>query len=203
VPHPLRPQLPNGYYHVTARGARQQRLFFDEFDYVRLLSLLAKTVARFGWRCFAYALLPNHYHLFVQTPKPNLSAGMEVLNHRYAVRFNVRYGFAGHAFDRRFNSVVVVRERHFLEVSRYIVLNPVRAGLGRVPGEWAWSSYLANVGAVPAPDFLDASFIRSLFSEIDELGAAAFAAYVAAAPDQVTRDLSSHVPVAATETWPL
>jgi putative transposase len=203
MPHPLRPQIANGYYHLTARGARQQRLFFDELDYGRLLAFLAKTVKRFEWRCFAYALLPNHYHLFVQTPKPNLSAGMEVLNHHYAVRFNVRYGFAGHAFDRRFNSVVVVREQHFLELGRYIVLNPVRAGLCGLPGEWVWSSYLANVGAIEAPRFLDVGFLRSLFSEVDELGATAFAAFVAAAPDRVDLDLSGHVPVAATETWPL
>ena len=203
MPHPPRPQIPNGYYHVTTRGARQLPIFFDEIDYTRLLSLLAKTVKRFGWRCFAYALLPNHYHLFVQTPQPNISKGMEFLNHRYAVRFNVRHGFAGHAFDRRFNSVELVDEPHFLELARYIALNPVRAGLCRLPGDWPWSSYTANAGAIRPPDFLDVAFIRALFSEIDEVGAAAFAAYVAAAPDQVARDLSSHVPVAATETWPL
>ena len=201
VPHPPRPQIPNGYYHVSARGARQQPLFFDEVDYTRLRSLLQMTVERFGWNCFAYALLPNHYHLFVQTPEPNISAGMEILNHRYAVRFNTRYGLAGHAFDRRFHSVVVVREPHFLELARYIALNPVRAGLCAIPGDWPWSSYVATVGATRPPDFLSVDFVRSLFSDVDGVGGTAFAEYVASAPDHVGRDLFGHGLVAATETW--
>ena len=72
--------------------------------------------------------------------------------------------FAGHAFDRRFNSVVLVDEPHFLELARYIALNPVRAGLCRLPGDWPWSSYTANAGAIRPPDFLDVAFIRALLT---------------------------------------
>jgi putative transposase len=194
-------QIQDGYYHVTARGARQLPLFFDEIDYTRGLSILRKTVELFGWKCHGYAFLPNHYHLFVQTPEPNISAGMQYLNHRYAVRFNIRHGLAGHAFDRRFHSVDVVREPHFLEVGRYIALNPVRAGLCAAPGEWPWSSYTATVGAVVPPDYLTVDFVRSLFSDVEGIGGAAFATFVMAGLEEAALAGSGHVLVPGTETW--
>ena len=91
--------------------------------------------------------MTNHYHLVVATPEPNVSPGMHYLNGVYARWFNWRHGYEGHLFQRRFHSAVIESDWHLLEACRYVVMNPVRAGLVARPADWAWSSYRATVGA--------------------------------------------------------
>jgi REP element-mobilizing transposase RayT len=105
MPRPSRLQLAGGVYHVVSRGNRQQTIFCDEIDYARFLELLGAVVSRFGWRCHAYCFMPNHFHLVVETPEANISAGMQWLNGRYAQWFNIRYGFSGHLFQGRWPGV--------------------------------------------------------------------------------------------------
>jgi hypothetical protein len=96
--------------------------------------------------------MSNHYHLVVRTPEPNIAAGMHRLNLVYARAFNRKHGFEGHLFDARYWSGVLQTEERFLEASRYVVLNPVRAKLRVRPHEWEWSSYRQTVGlSSPAP----------------------------------------------------
>ncbi len=101
-----------------------------------------------GWRCLAYCVMPNHYHLLIQTPAPTLSAGMHRLNGMYASRFNATYEHTGHVFQGRFHAELVRSDEHLLEALRYIALNPVRALLARSPEHWRWSSYRATAGRV-------------------------------------------------------
>jgi putative transposase len=131
------------------RGVHRYRIFLDDTDRNELLRLLLLVRARYGWHVLAYCLMDNHYHLLVETPDANLSAGMQWLNARYAEYFNDRYGHAGHVFDRRFRSVVVQDERQLAEQFRYIVLNPVRAGMCERVDMWPWSSYVESVGLAP------------------------------------------------------
>ena len=160
---PLRLELPDALWHVTARGNERKPVFRDEHDYETFLDVLGAVVARFGWRLHAYVLMPNHYHLVFTTPLPTLSKGMRQLGGVYTQRFNKRWSRSGHLFQGRFFSLHVERDAHLLELLRYTALNPVRARLVEDPGAWRWSSYRATAGIEPPPPFLDASFVRDQF----------------------------------------
>jgi putative transposase len=165
MPRPLRVQLAGGIFHVTARGNRKQEVFLDDVDRHTWLDHLAEVVERYGWRCHAYCLMPNHFHLVIETREPNLSAGMQRLNAVYAQWFNARHAFTGHLFQGRFHSTLVESNWHLLELLRYVVLNPTRAGLCDGPAAWAWSSYLATIARAPRPRFLTVGFVLSQFGE--------------------------------------
>jgi REP element-mobilizing transposase RayT len=136
VPRPPRIQVAGGIYHLGLRGVRRTHIFRSEGDYDLFESLLGTVVERFDWRCHTYCLMPNHYHLLVETPQPNLSDGMQRLNSTYAQWFNQLHGFSGHVFERRFFSRLVESTYDLLELVRYIVLNPVRAGICAEARAW-------------------------------------------------------------------
>jgi REP element-mobilizing transposase RayT len=151
---PLRIQFPGALYHVTSRGNARQPVYRDDRDRRSFLGLLGEAVERFGWQCHAYCLMENHYHLVIQTPEPNLSRGMRHLNGVYSQRFNHRHERVGHLFQGRFHAVLVEREAHLFELARYVVLNPVRAGLVPDPTDYPWSSLRATLGLTRAPSWL-------------------------------------------------
>jgi REP element-mobilizing transposase RayT len=180
VPRGPRVQPAGGIFHVTARGNRRQEIFVDDQDRVQFLALLAVVVARLGWRCHAYCLMTNHFHLLVETPVESLSLGMQRLNGAYAQAFNRRHGYDGHLFQGRFHSVAVESDWHLFELSRYIVLNPVRAGLCAHPGAWRWSSYRALVARpanAPAGQELDG--LLAQFADDARLARQRYEAFVA------------------------
>ena len=149
---PLRLEFANALYHVTSRGDRREPIFIDDADRSMWLDVFGQVCGRFNWRCHAWCLMTNHYHLLVETPDPNLSRGMRQLNGVYTQRFNRRYGHLGHVFQGRFKAILVEREGYLLELARYVVLNPVRARMVSDAGAWPWSSYAAMTGAQsPAP----------------------------------------------------
>ena len=164
-----------GIYHVTNRGNNRADIFRDDIDYAVFLRLFAKVVASFGWRCHAYCLIPNHYHLLIDTPEPNLARGMRILNGTYAQRFNGRHSRVGHVFQGPYAAGLIETDRHLLETARSIALDPVRAGLCDRPEEWPWSSYAATVGAQEAPSFLETETLLAHFD-----GAEGFKAFVLA-----------------------
>jgi putative transposase len=163
MPRELRPRVGDLPYHVTWRGVRRTPLFLDSRDAQRFLALLGDTAKKREWRCHAYCLMPNHVHLVLTTPSFDLSDGMQRLGSLYAAAFNRRYGYEGHAFERRFWSSVVDRDGYLLELIRYICLNPVRAGLCELPEEWRWSSYAATVAAVDGAALKGIDDMRKLF----------------------------------------
>jgi REP element-mobilizing transposase RayT len=171
---PLRIEFPGALYHVTSRGNARQPIFLDDRDRSFFLDRLGEAVRSHGWHCHSYCLMPNHYHLLVETPEPNLSRGMRRLNGRYSQRFNRRHDRVGHVLQGRFHAVLVQRETHFLEVARYIVLNPVRAGLVASAEAYPWSSLRVTLGLEPAPPWHDANTILSQFGS-----RARYRAYVA------------------------
>lgn len=160
---PLRLDFPGAVHHVTTRGNAQAAIFVDDGDRRSLLGVLDEVVALRNWRCHAYCLMDNHYHLLVETPEGNLSAGMRQLNGVYTQRFNRRHHRVGHLFQGRFKAILVERESHLLELSRYVVLNPVRAGMVAEPAAYPWSSYTATVGLVKRPSWLVVDWIVNQF----------------------------------------
>ncbi len=152
--HERRVQFPGAICHVTSRGNDGMPIFREQRDRERHLALLAAVCAKYGWKCHVWCQMTNHFHLLIETPEPNLGAGMKKLNGDYALWFNRRHGRAGHLFKRPYHAVLVVEESHLLEVCRYVVLNPARAGLCAVPADWRWSSYRAAAGIAGRPPFL-------------------------------------------------
>jgi len=160
---PLRIEYEGAVYHVTSRGNARADIYLSDSDREMFLDVLAHVVERFGWVCHAYCLMSNHYHLLIETPQANLSRGMRQLNGMYTQRFNRAHQRVGHVFQGRFKAIVVDKDAYLLELSRYIVLNPVAAGMVKRVEDWRWSSYTATAGLVKPPDFLDATWLLSQF----------------------------------------
>jgi putative transposase len=176
---PLRLDHAGALWHVTSRGNERREVFRDDDDRREFLRLLGRTVELFGWKLHAWVLMGNHFHLLVGTPEATLSRGMRQLNGDYAGHFNRRHGRDGHVFQGRFKAVLVQRESHLLEVARYVVRNPVRAGMVKSAEEWPWSSYRASAGLEPAPAWLDASFLLEVFGARRAAAAARYREFVA------------------------
>ena len=168
---PLRLEFPAALYHLTARGNARADIFTDDDDRALFVDLLGKEIRQQGWHCYAYCLMDNHYHLLIETPQANLVAGMRRLNGVYTQAFNRRHRRVGHVFQGRYKSIVVDKDSYALELSRYIVLNPVRARLVRRAANWTWSSYRATAGEAAAPDWLDAAWVLKQFGGSDPRGA--------------------------------
>jgi len=162
---PLRLEYPGAVWHVTSRGNEKKSVFHDEGDRKAFLPLLARSVDRFGWRIHAFVLMTNHYHLLLETPEPTLSAGMRELNGIYTQRFNRRHERVGHLFQGRFKGILVEKESHLLELTRYVVLNPVRAGIAEHPADWRWSSYRATAGLEGPPTWLVVDWTLAQFGQ--------------------------------------
>ncbi|MBT3372993.1 MAG: transposase [Rhodospirillaceae bacterium] len=174
---PLRIEYPGAVYHVTSRGNGGADIALDDGDRADFTALLGEAVARFGWLCHAYCLMDNHYHLLIETPKANLSRGMRQLNGVYTQNHNRRRRRTGHVFQGRFKAILVERDAYLLELARYVVLNPVRAGMVKAAEDWSWSSYRATSGAGPVPGWLSVDWLRGQFGGNDPI--TAYRAFVA------------------------
>jgi putative transposase len=160
---PLRLEYAGALYHLTARGDARADIFADDHDRGLFLELLGKEIAQQRWRCYAYCLMGNHYHLLIETPEPNLVAGMRRLNGVYTQAFNRRHARVGHVFQGRYKSIVVDKDSYGLELCRYIVLNPLRARMVKRVHDWAWSSYCATAGQTSALGWLDVHWVLGQF----------------------------------------
>jgi len=162
---PLRIEFPGAIYHVTSRGNARRKIFLDDADREAFLTTLAWVVERFKWICHAYCLMDNHFHLMIETPEPNLSRGMRQLNGVYTQSFNRRHRKVGHVFQGRFKAILVERDSYLLELARYVVLNPVRAKMVKVPDDYAWSSYRATLGLAPVAGGLSIDWLLGQFAK--------------------------------------
>ncbi|MFZ3136090.1 MAG: transposase [Thermodesulfovibrionales bacterium] len=143
---PLRIEYDGAVYHVTSRGNARKPIYKEDEDRRMFLEVLHRANTRYNWLCHAYCLMNNHYHLIIETPDGNLSHGMRQLNGVYTQLFNKRHNRVGHIFQGRYNAILIQKESHLLEASRYVVLNPVRAKAVKDPDEWKWSSYRGTAG---------------------------------------------------------
>lgn len=160
---PLRIEFAGALYHLTSRGDRREAIFEDDADREAFLGVLAEVVERYHWICHAFCLMTNHYHLVVETMDGNLSQGMRQLNGVYTQASNRRHSRLGHLFQGRFKGILVDKDAYLLELSRYVVLNPVRARMVGLPEQWPWSSYRALLGEAPVPSWLAVDGLLSQF----------------------------------------
>ena len=143
---PLRIEYDGAVYHITSRGNAREPIYKEDEDRRIFLEVLHRANTRYNWLCHAYCLMNNHYHLIIETPDGNLSQGMRQLNGVYTQLFNKRHSRVGHIFQGRYKAILIQKESHLLEASRYVVLNPVRAKAIKDPDEWKWSSYRGTAG---------------------------------------------------------
>ena len=148
---------------MTLRTAGPIEMFRDDTDRMDFCGRLARTIRRFGWTCRAFCLMTTHYHLLLDVADNRLQPGMHRLNGQYAQEFNHRHGRSGHLHGDRYASELVQTDGHMLRAFRYIVRNPVRAGLCDNPADWLWSSYRGTAGLDGAFAFVDDRPIRAYF----------------------------------------
>ncbi|MBN1590064.1 MAG: transposase [Pirellulales bacterium] len=181
---PLRIEYSGALYHVMSRGNERKPIFRDDADCEKRLDGLRRTVEIHGWRLHAFVLMRNHEHLFVETPEPNLSAGMQYLNGSYTSYFNRRHRRAGHLFQGRFKAQLVDEEGYFLEVTRYIHLNPVRAKIAARPEAYRWSSYPGYTRASRALPWVCHARVLAEFGRNATTARRAYARFVRAGVDE-------------------
>ena len=162
---PLRIQYDGAVYHVTSRGNARKAIFQDDKDRGLFLGTLYRVNKRYNWLCHAYCLMNNHYHLIIETPDGNLSQGMRQLNGVYTQTYNTRHRRVGHILQGRYKAILIQKDSHLLEVSRYVVLNPVRAKAAQGPEQWKWSSYRATAGKTDPHPCLTIDWILGQFGQ--------------------------------------
>ncbi|MHB8766296.1 MAG: transposase [Deferrisomatales bacterium] len=165
----LRIEYEGAFYHVTSRGNERKAVFRGDRDRERFLSYLASATSRYGARIHAYCLMSNHYHLLLETPNGNLSQIMAHINGAYTTYVNVKGQRAGHLFQGRFRAILVEKEEHALELSRYLHLNPVRARMVATAAAHPWSSFRAYAGLGLPPEWLHWEWLLGQFGESEDV----------------------------------
>jgi putative transposase len=185
VARSLRIQAPDLIRHVMSRGNGRQTVFLDDRDYRQFIHLLGEVVTECKIDCWNYCVMPNHYHATLQPTLPNLSEAIRRINSSYAQWWNNRHDRVGHVFQGRFKDQIVDREGYLLTLTRYVVMNPVRAKLVQTPDAWRWSSYRATVGMCQPPPFLATTRTLGLFGDAEpSVLQSRFGVFVGAAPDE-------------------
>lgn len=184
-------------YHVFSRGSNRQAIFLNEGDYAEFDMLLAAAIRKHRLESFGWSLMPNHWHGIFRCPPEGLSRFMQSLNHRYALRFDRRWGRTAHVFDNRFGAVLQKTEEQFLWTLRYVVRNPVEAGLCASPLDARWTSFAATAGLVRAPEYLRAGEILEYFGDDPVAARQRYVDFVVGSPTEGTDTVFESVPRAA------
>jgi putative transposase len=175
----LRLEYAGALYHVTSRGDRREDIYDDDIDRAEFLALLGIVCIQYNWVCHGYCLMGNHYHLLIETIEGNLSKGMRHLNGVYSQKYNSRHQRVGHVFQGRYHGILVEKENYLLELTRYIVLNPVRAKMVQHVQDWPWSSYHRVIGVKEPEAWMEVDWILSCFNKNKGLAIKSYAQFVA------------------------
>ncbi len=175
---PLRIEYPGAFYHVTSRGNERKMVFQSTRDREKYLSYLESAHQRYGAIIHTYCLMGNHYHLLLETPRGNLSQILHHINGAYTTYFNIKRSRSGHLFQGRFKGILVDKDAYCKELSRYIHLNPVRAGMAKTPSEYPWSSYRYFTGKDKRPEWLTMELILGDFGGEGRKGFRRYKEYV-------------------------
>ena len=187
MPRPLRIQYPDAWYHVMNRGRRGDEVFSEAKDYVAFIALLKETVEDYNVKVAAYCLMPNHYHLLVQTPDSNISRAMRHLNGVYTQRYNRIHHCDGQLFRGRYKAILVEADSYLLELLRYIHRNPLEANLVDNLHKYNWSSHKGYASKDNKWDWLYKEFALKLFSKDHTESIKLYKQYVSQqVPDEIT-----------------
>lgn len=162
---PLRIEYADAFYHITSRGNERKDIFRTRKDREQFLSYLESATERYGAVIHVYCLMNNHYHLLLQTPQGNLSQIMRHINGAYTTYYNIKNQRSGHLLQGRYKALLVDMDAYAQELSRYIHLNPVRAGIVERPEEYPWSSYRYYINANSKPEWPQTGFILNYFNK--------------------------------------
>jgi len=162
---PLRITYSGAHYHVTSRGNEQKDIFKNRRDREKFIQYLESSVTRYGAIVHAYCLMSNHYHLLLETREANLPEIMRHINGAYTNYYNTKRKRVGHLFQGRYKAVLIEADEYLMELSRYIHLNPVRAGMTTMPEEHSWSSYRDYIGVRPTPSWLRIDTVLEHFGD--------------------------------------
>jgi putative transposase len=160
----LRIEFEGAFYHITSRGNQRERIYFEDGDREKFLEILRRTKERYGYHLHAYVMMDNHYHLMVETPKANISQTMQNINTSYTVYINKKHRRSGHLFQGRFKGIIVDKDEYLGTLSRYIHLNPVRAGIVQKPESYRWSSYGVYIDSSKKDTLVNTGDTLSMFS---------------------------------------
>jgi putative transposase len=160
---PLRLEFAGALYHVTSRGDRQDLVFRDDSDRLAWLSMLGTVCKQFNFVVHSFCQMTNHYHLVIETIDGNLARGMRQLNGVYSQYFNRRHGLVGHVVQGRYKAILVQKESYLLELARYVVLNPIRAGMVASLADWEWSSHPYFMRTEGKPPWMETDWLLSHF----------------------------------------
>ncbi len=163
MPRPRRVNFEDAFHHVFNRGVEKRSIFMDDQDRKTFLHILSEVVPTYSLRLFCYCLMENHFHLFLQTKKPNLSEAMRTLQGEYASYVNHRYDRVGYLFQDRYKSPLVNDDRYALAVARYIHRNPLEARIVERLEDYPWSSYSSYVGLLPIWKWLETEWLLRQF----------------------------------------
>ena len=175
---PLRNQYPNAFYHVTSRGNERKAVFKTDKDRQRFLVYLQSAHERYGAIVHVYCLMGNHYHLLLETTRSNLSQILHHVNGAYTTYFNVKRKRSGHLFQGRYRAILVEKDAYCQELSRYIHLNPLRAGMVKDLREYPWSSYSYYIGLKKKPSWLETDDILGYLGQRESQAQQRYREYV-------------------------
>jgi len=181
---PLRLDFPGALYHVTSRGNRRNTIYRDEADRRIWLEVLAKVCERHHCVIHSFCQMTNHYHLLIETAEANLPQCIRQLNGSYSQHVNRRHHLVGHLFQGRYKAILVQKESYLLEVSRYIVLNPLRAHVVEALDQWRWSSHRYFVGDEAPPEWLARDRLLERFGDTRASAIEEYQAFVLAGVGQ-------------------
>lgn len=155
---PYRLQGEHCLYHIMSRGDDRKKIYIKSSDYGKFMDYVVKAKERYQFYLYAYCLMSNHFHLLLETRLANISKIMHFIKGSYTTYYNIRHRRYGHLFQGRFKSIIIDKDSYFLELSRYIHLNPVRAGIVKDPLKYVWSSYRGYMGK--KDDYIDIDQVR-------------------------------------------
>ncbi len=159
MPRGPRLAFENSFLHVFNRGINKQEIFLNATDYVFFFEKVSQLKKKYDHSIYAICLLPNHFHVSIQTRKVPINKIMSSLTTSYSMYFNRTHKHTGPVFQNRYKSILIENDNYFIQLSRYVYLNPLKAGLVDDPLDYPYSSFAETVGEKPLK-LLDNDIIR-------------------------------------------
>ncbi len=189
---PLRIEYPGAWYHVMNRGRRSESIYLNEEDYQTFVDLLIEASELWSVKVYAFSLMPNHYHILINTPLGNLSRFMRHVNGVYTQRFNKAHGYEGTLFKGRYKSILIEFDSYFLQLVRYIHRNPIRAKLVTDLDKYRWTSHHAYINKSTEWEWIKTELLLSMLAENEAQQVSEYRDFIGISDDQnIVRILES------------